>query len=105
MTLLVGDQKQLPPTVKTQAALEKGLDMPLFSRLIAMGVRPHLLNVQYRMHPAISQFPSAAFYKGLLQDGVSAQQRQAPAAFPGPDTSRPVVFVECRCVIMAQTLI
>ena len=97
MAVLVGDQKQLPPTVKTQRAAELGLEAPLFSRLIAMGTQPHLLDVQYRMHPAISQFPSEAFYRGLLRDGISPQQRVPPAGFPWPDPSRPVAFLECRC--------
>ena len=97
MAVLVGDQKQLPPTVKTQRAAELGLEAPLFSRLIAMGMQPHLLDVQYRMHPAISQFPSEAFYRGLLRNGISPQQRVPPAGFRWPDPSRPVAFLECRC--------
>jgi senataxin len=30
----------------------------------------HLLDMQYRMHPEISRFPSREFYEGLLQDGA-----------------------------------
>lgn len=36
------------------------------------------LQVQYRMHPALSQFPSDAFYEGSLQNGVGATERAAP---------------------------
>ena len=32
-----------------------------------LGVRPHRLTVQYRMHPALSLFPSNMFYEGKLQ--------------------------------------
>lgn len=40
------------------------LTVPLFARLVGMGVPSFLLNVQYRMHPAIAQFSSDAFYAG-----------------------------------------
>jgi superfamily I DNA and/or RNA helicase len=29
----------------------------------------NVLDVQYRMHPAISTFPSQEFYQGRLKDG------------------------------------
>jgi superfamily I DNA and/or RNA helicase len=47
--LLVGDQKQLPPTVKCRAAERLGLGSSLFVRLQAMGLEPLLLDTQYRM--------------------------------------------------------
>jgi hypothetical protein len=47
--LLVGDQKQLPPTVKCRAAERLGLGCSLFVRLQAMGLEPLLLDTQYRM--------------------------------------------------------
>ena len=39
----------------------------LFERLMLLGVRPIRLAVQYRMHPALSEFPSNTFYEGALQ--------------------------------------
>ena len=60
--VLVGDQCQLPPTVASQRAVEVGFAVPLFNRLVSLGVEPLLLDTQYRMHPAISQFPSDLFY-------------------------------------------
>ena len=42
-----------------------------------MGIEPHLLRVQYRMHPSISLFPNERFYEGKLEDGVEAAQRPA----------------------------
>jgi hypothetical protein len=35
----------------------------------AGGYPVRMLNTQYRMHPAISTFPSARFYDGSLLDG------------------------------------
>ena len=48
-------------------AARAGLAQSLFERLVLLGVRPCRLRVQYRMHPALSQFPSNAFYEGALQ--------------------------------------
>jgi superfamily I DNA and/or RNA helicase len=48
-------------------ASKAGLCQSLFERLLLLGVRPHRLVVQYRMHPALSLFPSNMFYEGKLQ--------------------------------------
>jgi regulator of nonsense transcripts 1 len=45
------------------------------------------------MHPAISEFPSKEFYKGKLQDGVTAEDRPAASGFPWPDPNKPVAFI------------
>ena len=55
-----------------------GLSQSLFERLIILGIKPIRLIVQYRMHPALSEFPSSAFYDGTLQDAVSAAERKLP---------------------------
>jgi hypothetical protein len=44
-------------------------DRSLFQRLEEAGHEVHLLNVQYRMHPTISEFPRRIFYDGQLFDG------------------------------------
>ena len=46
--------------------------------LQACGLQPWLLDTQYRMHPAIAEFPSKMFYKGLIQTGLSAAERPLP---------------------------
>ena len=48
-----------------------GLSQSLFERLVVLGFRPIRLQVQYRMHPALSEFPSNLFYDGTLQNGVT----------------------------------
>ena len=62
--------QQLPPTVLSEEARRAGLGESLFQRLVAMGVRPHMLTVQYRMHPRISAFPNGRFYAGQIADAV-----------------------------------
>jgi len=91
--VLVGDHKQLPPTVLSFRAEEKGLKRSLFERLVDLGIEPMLLTTQYRMHPAISKFPNQQFYSNKLIDGVSAENRPAPAGLLWPDWDNPVAFV------------
>jgi regulator of nonsense transcripts 1 len=70
--ILVGDHCQLGPVVMCKKAAKAGLSQSLFERLVVLGIRPIRLQVQYRMHPALSAFPSNIFYDGSLQNGVTA---------------------------------
>lgn len=70
--ILVGDHCQLGPVVMCKKAARAGLSQSLFERLVILGIRPIRLQVQYRMHPALSAFPSNIFYDGSLQNGVTA---------------------------------
>ncbi|MBT4180276.1 MAG: AAA family ATPase [Euryarchaeota archaeon] len=91
--VLVGDHKQLPPTVLSFRAEEKGLKRSLFERLVDLGIEPFLLTKQYRMHPSISKFPNKQFYSSKLIDGVNAGSRPAPAGLLWPDWDNPVAFI------------
>jgi len=91
--VLVGDHCQLPPTVLSTRAEEEGHGVPLFSRMVACGVPPFMLDTQYRMHPCIAMFPSDLFYGGKLLNGVSAPERRPLAGFPWPREEFPVAFV------------
>src|SRR5205807_191576 len=73
--VLVGDHCQLGPVVMCKKAAKAGLSQSLFERLVILGIRPHRLEVQYRMHPALSKFPSNFFYEGSLQNGIDAAER------------------------------
>nr|XP_011747267.1 protein ZGRF1 isoform X4 [Macaca nemestrina] len=74
--ILVGDPKQLPPTIQgSDAAHENGLEQTLFDRLCLMGHKPILLRTQYRCHPAISAIANDLFYKGTLMNGVTEIER------------------------------
>ncbi|XP_068009925.1 5'-3' DNA helicase ZGRF1 [Melanerpes formicivorus] len=75
--VLVGDPKQLPPTIPgSESVHEKGLEQTLFDRLCLMGHKPVLLRRQYRCHPAISAIANELFYGGELIDGVSEKERR-----------------------------
>ena len=73
--VLVGDHKQLPPTVISDAAQQGGLGQSLFERLTECGVETHMLTTQYRMHPTIREYPSARFYEDRLLDGCTPAER------------------------------
>ncbi|KAM9699628.1 5'-3' DNA helicase ZGRF1 isoform 5-T9 [Dama dama] len=74
--ILVGDPKQLPPTIQgSDAAHENGLEQTLFDRLCLMGHKPILLRTQYRCHPTISAIANDLFYEGHLMNGISATER------------------------------
>lgn len=91
--VLVGDHKQLPATVACLEADVEGLGTSLFQRLTSLGVPPVLLDVQYRMHPAIAAFPSQQYYEGRLRTGVAGSARPAPQGIQWPCTQAPVAFL------------
>ncbi len=91
--VLVGDHKQLPPTVISTRAEEMGLKKSLFERLIELGVNSTMLLEQYRMHPCIAEFPSRQSYDGLLKNGVTSENRIAPTGIIWPDFDNPVAFL------------
>jgi len=90
---LVGDHKQLPPTVQCLEADVEGYGNSLFERLASHGVPPRMLNIQYRMHPSMAVFPSQAYYKGMLHSGTPGSARRAPKGIMFPQTGTPMVFV------------
>lgn len=76
-----GDPCQLPPVISSPAQVSSpapnghGLLRPLFVRLSNVGWNPHLLRVQYRCAPNISDIPNRFFYQGRLLDGCSSKDR------------------------------
>ncbi|KAJ1272391.1 hypothetical protein BS78_06G198400 [Paspalum vaginatum] len=87
--VLIGDECQLPATVKSKVAEAALLGRSLFERLSSLGHKKHLLNIQYRMHPSISIFPNLRFYDKKILDGANVTQdghgrRYLEAATFGP---------------------
>ncbi len=60
-------------------AARAGLSQSLFERLVILGNRPIRLQVQYRMHPCLSDVPVQHVHnEGTLQNGVTAPERLRP---------------------------
>lgn len=91
--VLVGDHCQLGPVIMCKKAAKAGLSRSLFERLVILGIRPIRLQVQYRMHPALSEFPSNTFYEGELQNGVTIADRASKQIdFTWPHETKPMFF-------------
>ena len=77
-TILIGDHKQLPPTVVNQKAVEKGLRISLFERMmdIYQNDLSSLLETQYRMNREIMGFSSIYFYNNNLKAAESVASRK-----------------------------
>jgi len=58
LVVMVGDPCQLPATVFSKTAKECNYGQSLFLRLQRLGIPVSMLQIQYRMHPAISAYPS-----------------------------------------------
>ncbi|KAK2074290.1 hypothetical protein P8C59_008508 [Phyllachora maydis] len=71
----------------------KQVVLSLFERLVKLKFTPIRLNVQYRMHPCLSEFPSNMFYDGSLQNGVDDKERSRPDIdFPWASKEKPMMF-------------
>nr|WP_114457697.1 MULTISPECIES: IGHMBP2 family helicase [unclassified Halanaerobium] len=68
-TILIGDHKQLPPTVLSKEVLKQGLDRSLFERFMELYGEEfsYQLKIQYRMHKKIMEFSSREFYNSNLE--------------------------------------
>lgn len=92
--ILAGDHCQLPPTVKSIAAMKAGLGKTLMERIVES--KPScvtMLGVQYRMAPQIMAFPSKWFYGGKVKTAEAVMQRRSILDYDIPiewrDDNRP----------------
>uniref|UniRef100_A0A915E9R4 DNA helicase n=1 Tax=Ditylenchus dipsaci TaxID=166011 RepID=A0A915E9R4_9BILA len=94
--VLVGDHCQLGPVVMCKKAGTSGLSQSLFERLVLLANRPLRLQVQYRMHPCLSSWPSNVFYEGSLQNGVTeAERKLSNVGWSFPIADKPMMFWNC----------
>ena len=74
--IFAGDHCQLPPTVKSIAALKAGLDKTLMERIVEN--KPEvvtLLKMQYRMNEEIMRFSSDWFYGNQVESAPEVKYR------------------------------
>ena len=74
--ILAGDHCQLPPTIKSVAAMKGGLYKTLMQRIVER--KPEavtLLKMQYRMNEAIMRFSSDWFYHGEVEAAPMVKYR------------------------------
>ena len=95
--VLVGDARQLPPTVASGSAeLRAALGTSPMVRLEGRGLERRTLRTQYRMHPALLEHPSRYFYDGLVTCDAGGSDEGAsspPGGFPWPG-GLPLAFVD-----------
>jgi hypothetical protein len=97
--ILAGDHCQLPPTILSAEAAERGLSISLMERLVALygADASRLLTVQHRMHAAIMDFSNEEFYRGELVAHESVANHRLcdlPGVTACPLTETPVQFID-----------
>lgn len=90
--VLIGDHKQLPPTVALPLNTPEGqqLSVSLFERLVKSQLHHvmRVLDVQHRMHPSINHFPSFQFYNSGVHNAIGIAPHRpliGGITFPNPD--------------------
>lgn len=87
--VMAGDPYQLPPTIKSAEAAQKGLSTTLMEKCIALHPEAVvMLEEQYRMQETIMGFPSKEFYEGRLKAHYSVAQHLLFA------DDRPLLFID-----------
>jgi superfamily I DNA and/or RNA helicase len=91
--VLIGDHKQLPPTILSNEAAKAGLNVSLFERLIDVGIDTCLLQTQFRMHSSISEYPNCTFYDNKIENDSSTNNRMLIPGFAWPNKNFNVAFI------------
>ncbi len=95
--IVVGDPRQLPPIVQSDdEGVRRAIGRNIFEVTVPDPERSDvvaMLDIQYRMHPAIGALVGGLFYGGRLihaADRAATESIAAPAPFPG----RPIAIVD-----------
>jgi hypothetical protein len=81
--VVMGDPKQLRPTVISMACAENGFGDSFLGQLYKKDPQSlHLLDTQYRMDPIIIRFPNIQFYRGRIKNGENVHSRQPMVEHP-----------------------
>lgn len=87
--IMAGDHCQLPPTIKSNEAAQKGLGTTLLEKCVALHPEAvTLLEEQYRMNEPIMGYSSKVFYNNALKAHSSVAER---TLFTG---DAPVLFID-----------
>lgn len=97
--VMAGDHFQLPPTVRSKEAAEKGLGVTLFERYheVLNEDFKTLLDRQYRMHEKIMGFSSRMFYEDRLVADGSVKARtlsQLAGVKKCPETDEALLYID-----------
>jgi len=96
--VLLGDPKQLPPTVVCSEAVAGGLAVSLLEWAMAeLPSASCMLKTQRRMHASICEWPSHTMYGGSLRAHPSVATHllaQLPGVQASPSTSTPLVGID-----------
>ncbi|CAK0789662.1 unnamed protein product [Prorocentrum cordatum] len=91
--VLVGDPRQLPALVLSRAAEHASYGRGMFQRLVSIGERPEVLEIQYRMHRDVVAWPANHFYR---LDGI--QLRTGPSVIARDELQAPPLLGPARFV-------
>ncbi|MDJ1466226.1 AAA domain-containing protein [Xanthocytophaga flava] len=87
--ILAGDHCQLPPTIKSIEAAQRGFNHTLLEKCVALHPEAvSLLTEQYRMHEHIMGYSSRVFYQNRLQAHSSVANHLLHT------TDKPVAFID-----------
>lgn len=96
--IIAGDHLQLPPTILSKEASEKGLDLTLMKRLIdSYGDEcTRMLTIQYRMNKLINNWISDKLYKSMLKSHESVAEHLLCdlKGIENENTSVPIVLID-----------
>ncbi|CAH9069934.1 unnamed protein product [Cuscuta epithymum] len=94
--ILIGDEKQLPAMVQSKICEKAEFGRSLFERLVKLGHKKYLLNIQYRMHPSISLFPNMKFYEKKVINGTNVTKAGYEKRFLKGEMFGPFSFINIR---------
>lgn len=76
----------------SKVAKSARFDLSLMERLMLIGFKPSLLNVQFRMHPELADYPSKIFYGNFLKTKFNETENKIKSAINWPNQNIPLFF-------------
>ena len=98
MVVMIGDEKQLGPTVLSQESLNCGLSISLFERLSYYYEGSYFISTlteQYRMHDSLYEFSNTHFYNNQIKTSNDMKieiDENVSKTLPWPNPTKPLFF-------------